>query len=462
MLRFHATTSPYDFSLAMLNLHYGGRCLCKKFFMNIGMLNNSLKDYAAIHTKIPKVVLKKAKSQLFKSGNPMVYSGAVDRIIGRPPPQTGDCVLVTDGALHPIAWGMYNSVSMFCVRIMQMEDEVSRDASCLLNIKKLLEARLTAAVDLRMRLRLPAVDTNVYRLVNSEGDRLSGLIVDIFGEYAVIASSAAWVEKFRSTIEKAVERIAGCKCVVWKSSAEILKEEGLDIADIDNRRTCLPVNNDIAGAIEVIENGILYKVSLDGQKTGFYADQRDNRLWLRSIAKERAVLDLCCYSGGFALNAAVGQAASVIGVDSSLPALELANANRDLNKLSPNFINFIKADVTEFMKAAILGGQTWDLVILDPPKLAPNRKVLKRAAGMYRNLNSLAMRLTKQGGLLMACSCSGAMTQSGSFVDVLQAAASSSGKKITQLRYAGAAPDHTIDPAYPEGAYLTNIVVNVM
>lgn len=452
-----------DFSCLMQSL-WCGACYCgRKTLDPIRICSSSFGDYAAVHTKIPKVVLKKGKTQLFKGGTPMVYTGAVDRIVGRPPPQSGDIVLVTDGALHTIAWGMYNSVSMFCVRIMQMEDEVSRDASCFLNVEKLLESRISAAMDLRTRLGLPAVDTNVYRLVNSEGDRLSGLIVDIFGEYAVVASSAAWVEKFRSTIETTVKNVVGLKHVFWKSSAEILKEEGLDVKELESQRTQFSaVTTDINDVIQVVENGIIYKVSLDGQKTGFYADQRDNRRWFRSIARDRAVLDLCCYSGAFALNAAMGGARHVTGVDSSLPALELANENLDLNKFNTNIVSFVKADVTDYMKAAISEGHTWDLVVLDPPKLAPSRKVLQRATGMYRNLNSLAMRVTKPHGLLMTCSCSGAMAQSGAFLDVLQAAASSAGKKITQLRYAGAASDHTIDPAYPEGAYLTNVLVSVV
>lgn len=462
MFRFCAAAPWHaDFSQPMLSFHHC--CLGKKSLPPIRVISSSLLgDYAAVHTKTPKIVLKKGKTQLFKTGNPMVYSGAVDRIIGRPPPQSGDAVLVTDGALHPIAWGLYNSVSMFSVRIMEMEDEVSRDSSCLFNVEKLLKSRILAAVDLRRCLGLPTIHTNVYRLVNSEGDRLSGLIVDIFGEYAVVASSAAWVEKFRPTIEAVLEPAAGCKHVFWRSSPEMLKEEGIDIRESESIQTQSPISTGTGDTVQVVENGVCYKVSLEGQKTGFYADQRENRLWLRSVVKDRSVLDLCCYSGGFALNAAMGGAAEVTGVDSSLPAIELALANRELNKFSSKVISFVKADATEYMKDAISAGRTWDVVILDPPKLAPTRKVLQRAIGMYRSLNSLAMRCVESGGLLMTCSCSGAMTQSGAFLGVLQASASSAGKKITQLRYAGAASDHTIDPAYPEGVYLTNIVLNVV
>ncbi|GLU05096.1 hypothetical protein SLE2022_222150 [Rubroshorea leprosula] len=413
---------------------------------------------ASSHLKgVAKVVLKKGKTQLFKDGNPMVYSGAVDRIIGRPPPKTGDIVLVADGTEKPIGWGLYNSVSMFCVRLMQLEEEAARDPSCALDMEKLLETRIDAAIELRQRLGLPSANTNAYRLVNSEGDRLSGLVVDIFGDLAVIASSAAWVEKYKPQIEACIGRINEINHIKWRPAIEILKEEGMGAADLkDVHPSTCPLRT------KVIENGIFFSISLEGQKTGFYADQRENRQFISTISDGQNVLDICCYSGGFALSAARGGAVNVTGVDSSLPALELARENIVLNSMDPGRISFLKEDATEFMKGALSRNETWDIVILDPPKLAPSRKVLHSASGMYRNLNSLAMQLTKRGGLLMTCSCSGAMTQSGMFLRILQVAASMTGRKITVLRQAGAACDHPIDPSYPEGAYLSNILLRVI
>ncbi|KAI5073724.1 hypothetical protein GOP47_0011737 [Adiantum capillus-veneris] len=460
MLRLCSGAAWHDLWQPMSSLQHGR--FSSKSFALIRTVSNSLSDYAALHPKAPKVVLKKGKTQIFKTGNPMVYSNAVDRIIGRPPPETGDLVLVTDGTIHPIAWGVYNTASMFCVRIMEREDEVSRNPSFIFDMEKLLKSRIASALDLRLRLGLPSNHTNVYRLVNSEGDRLSGLIVDVFGEYAVVASSAAWVEKLRPAIEDVLKLVARCKYVVWRSSPEILKEEGFGVKDSDDVQTqSSSTSEDGSTTLEVVENGICYKVVLNGQKTGFYVDQRESRFWLRSVVKDRSVLDLCCYSGGFALNAAVGEALEVTGVDSSAPAIELALANKELNKLSSKVLNFVKADISEYLKGAIFEGRTWDIVVLDPPKLAPSRKVLQRAMGMYRNLNTLAMRCVEPGGLLMTCSCSGAMTQSGSFPGVLQASASSTRRKIKLLRSVGAASDHTLDLSYPEGAYLTNIVVTV-
>ncbi|XP_063946479.1 uncharacterized protein LOC108214611 [Daucus carota subsp. sativus] len=435
-----------------------GRFLLRSFSHSSSTATSTLQEIASNnHKGTAKVVLKKGKTQIFREGSPMVYSGAVDRIIGRPPPKTGDIVLVADGTEKPIGWGLYNSVSMFCVRIMQLEEEAIGDPLCALNMEKLVERRIDAAVKLRKNLGLPSKNTNTYRLVNSEGDRLSGLIIDIFGDVAVIASSAAWVEKYKPQIEGCIGRLDAITNICWRRSTEILKEEGIDLSNLVEVQPSASTES-----VKVVENGISYVISLEGQKTGFYADQRENRQFIRNISEGQRVLDMCCYTGGFALNAASGNATSVTGVDSSSPALELANQNIALNHLDTRRISFLKQDATLFMKDALSRNELWDIVIMDPPKLAPRKKVLQSAAGMYRNLNLLAMKLTKRGGLLMTCSCSGAMTQSGKFLSVLQATASMSGRKITVIRQAGAACDHPIDPAYPEGAYLTNILLRVL
>ncbi|XP_021901441.1 uncharacterized protein LOC110817288 [Carica papaya] len=425
---------------------------------SVSLSATTLHEIASSHHKgIAKVVLKKGKTQLFKDGSPMVYSGAVDRIISRPPPKTGDVVLVADGTEKPIGWGLYNSVSMFSVRLMQLEEEALKDPSCALNIQKLIEKRIDAARELRKSLGLPSAYTNAYRLVNSEGDRLSGLIVDVFGDIAVIASSAAWVEKYRPEVEACIRKINDINHVKWRPSFDILKEEGIDVS---NFKEMLP--STCPERTKVMENGISYAISLDGQKTGFYADQRENRHFISTISNGQRVLDVCCYSGGFALNAVRGGAMNVIGVDSSLAALELARENIVLNNMDQKKISFMREDAIEFMKSALSSNEIWDIIILDPPKLAPRKKVLKNASGMYRNLNSLAMQLVKRGGLLMTCSCSGAMTQSGMFLGNLQSAAAMAGRKVTILRQTGAACDHPVDPSYPEGAYLSNILLRVL
>ncbi|CAL5434673.1 unnamed protein product [Camellia sinensis] len=202
------------------------------------------------------------------------------------------------------------------------------------------------------------------------GDRLSGLIIDIFGDLAVIASSAAWVEKYKPQIKACISGLDGIHYISWRSSIEILKEEGLYISDSKDIYPPIPLER-----VKVMENGIPYLISLEGQKTGFYADQRENRQFISTISDGQKVLDMYGYSGGFALNASRGGATNVTGVDSSLPALELANENIALNNLDPGKISVLRRDATDFMKDALSRNETWDIIIMDPPKLAPRRKM---------------------------------------------------------------------------------------
>ncbi|KAE8706771.1 putative cyclin-B3-1-like isoform X2 [Hibiscus syriacus] len=270
---------------------------------------SSLQHIASSQPKdIPKVILKKGKTQLFKDGSPMVYSGAVDRIIGRPPPNTGDIVLVADGTEKPIGWGLYNSVSMFCVRLMQLEEEATRDPSCALDMEKLLETRINAAIELCRGVGLPSTSTNAYRLINSEGDRLSGLIVDVFGDLAVASSSAAWVEKYKSQVEACISSIDEINHIHWRPSVEILKE-GMESADLKELHpsTCPQRTKDF----------MLISVKIKCSYQRFHMD-REFLMFAATVVV-------------FALNAAKGGAMSITGVDTSLPALELARENIVLN-----------------------------------------------------------------------------------------------------------------------------------
>jgi len=285
----------------------------------------------AAQQQLARVVLKGGKAKLFtEHQNPIVYGGAVDRVVGRPAPKTGDPVLVCAGNEAPIAWGMYNPDSMYRVRIMQTADEVDADGLENPCVQETLDARLVQAVELRQAVGLPSTSTTVYRAVNSEGDRLSGLIVDVLGTHVVVSSSAAWVERRKSEIEATLlRRIPGAATIIWRPAAELAAEEGYgkeegDAAEGDTESSVeVGVEGESAeppGGLVVVENEAKFAVDPLGQKTGFYADQRDHRAFIRGIAAGREVLDVCCYSGGFALNAALGGAVSVLG--STPPALQ--------------------------------------------------------------------------------------------------------------------------------------------
>ncbi|KAG2451961.1 hypothetical protein HYH02_003734 [Chlamydomonas schloesseri] len=455
----------------------------------------------------PLVVLKKDKARLFVHGNPMVYGGAVDCVIGRPPPGVGDVVVVADANRRPIGWGVFNPHSMFRVRMLALQAEEDADprgplAAARLDVGALLRLRLAQAAALRRSMGLPGPDTNVYRLVNSEGDRLSGLVADVLGDTVVVQVVAGWVQRYRPEVEAAIREATGLSRIVWRPAWRILAEEGL--TPPPEEQVQQPAKEQQQGKagqeegegegeaeqqqaerVEVREAGLRYWASPLGQKTGFYADQRDSRAFLGRVVRAQvqqqqqqqaaagssssgsssssgvSVLDLCCYSGGFALSAAAAGASRVVGVDSSDAAVQLAADNAQLNGLA-GVASFVRADVSDYMREAVQQGAQYDVVVLDPPKLAPDRNSLARARIKYTRLNTLAMRLVKPGGLLITCSCSGAMTQSGEFKDMVIEAARQAGRQATALREAGAAPCHCLNPAYPEGEYLTNLTLRLL
>lgn len=419
-----------------------------------------------------KVVLKGGKARLFRGDrrSTVVYPGAIDCVIGRPPPNNGDLVMVCDGKRLPLGVGIINLESVFAVRILESCQNVQHLKELLENqtpddfVNRMVISRIRVAAQLREMLGFLHADkpsTTAFRLVNAEGDFLPGLIVDIFENIAVVSSSALWIENNREVVETAIRNVMEPTCVeiIWRPATEMLRLEGLDVSVEEDLSDDLPDLHE-AKLIKVYEHGASFLVSPYGQKTGFYCDQRDNRRQIRTLSSGKRVLDLCCYSGGFAISAAMGGASSVTGVDSSGPALELARENAAMNGYSD--VEFIKDDVSKFLDKALSDGMSWDIVVLDPPKLAPSRKALSGATRKYVSLNTKAMKVVKPGGLLMTCSCSGAMTQApGEFSKVIQTAAYRAGVQATIVSKKGAGADHTIDPHYPEGEYLSNYLVRI-
>eukprot|EP00966_Prymnesium_polylepis_P048498 1123002-Prymnesium_polylepis.1 len=411
-----------------------------------------------------RVRLAGGKARLFKGGNPIVYGGAVGAVDGDPQP--GAVVDVVDGAGGLIGWGVFNPHSMYRVRLLATDEESllgHRD------VTELLRHRLTAAVQLRAACGLPCESTTAYRLVNSEGDRISGLTVDMFGSTAVAVTSALWLEQRRDEVVAVLQSLPGVDEVVWRRSDGRLQQDGWEKAKADDGQehhaAAPPPPAPQVGNVEVYESGLRFLVSPAlGQKSGFYCDQRDNRRLLAEVCAGKAVLDLFCYSGGFSISAGAAGAASCLGIDSSAGAIEMARRNAALNGLD-GVCDFVQADVHKFVSGRDDAGAPdaagYDVVICDPPKLAPSVKDLPRATRKYRTLNRGAMRAVKRGGLLLSCSCSAAMTQGGGFIKVLQEAALAEGRSLTVLRVSGAAPDHVINPGCPESAYLTVVLAHV-
>ena len=296
------------------------------------------------------VVLAGGKARLFRAGNPLVFSRAVAAIRGSP--GVGDVVDVVDGAENRVGWGVFNPFSMYRVRMLahEADDPALADQR---DVAALLRARIAACVDVRRACGLPSEETTAYRLVNGEGDRLSGLMVDVFGGTAVVISSAVWLEMRRAAVREALLAVEGIDAVVWRRNEARLKQDGWTEevlratveeaeAEAEAARAAATAAD---GRVVVREASLRYVVHpLRGRKSGFYCDQRENRRRLARLCAGRSVLDLYCYSGAFSLGAARAGAAATLGVDSSAAAVALARENAALNGVD-GVAAFEQADV---------------------------------------------------------------------------------------------------------------------
>jgi 23S rRNA G2069 N7-methylase RlmK/C1962 C5-methylase RlmI len=446
--------------------------------------------------------VKRGKVNLFlQNRNPVIYGGAIDRLEqeggGGDPNLAGTPVFVSDWKGDIIlGWGFFNPSSMYRVRIMEFFDAAEQEglkegeAGGFLSqdsVSKFLFDKISDAYAARVQLNLPSKDvTDAYRLVNSEGDDLSGLIVDSMGRgNFVVQSSGAWVERYKEVIMLALASLTPeADLIAWKADAGILKKEGLEIEENFQLYKITKKSEDGAQVssfeklegfesdsearekhmhVTVLENSVKYSVGLNMQKTGFYCDQRKNRMLLKSLAKGKSVLDLCCYTGGFGISAALGGASDVTGVDSSSKAISVAQENAALNGVE-EVMRFHAEDISKFMNRSLESGEQWNIVVLDPPKLCPSAKFLKQALRKYEKLNSMAMQLVSRGGVLITCSCSGAVTRSdnNTFLGMLNKAATRAGRDVKVLQVSGASEDHLTSLRYPEGEYLTVATLLIM
>ncbi len=387
------------------------------------------------------VQLKKGTSDSFRAGMPRIPSSAIYKIEGKP--NTGDIVVVSDINGKSIGWGPYNAEGDTPVRLLAMESE-NLDG---FDLDHLLDIRITEAASLRKTMRLPSQNTNAYRIINGEGDRLSGLTVDVYGDVVVIFSEASWTEIHREIIERAVLKHLNPESVIWRPMAGELVQDGWQ--SFSQNQT-----GHFDGVI-IKELGLNYRVALgSGQKTGYYCDHRENRALIRDLSRGRRVMDAFCYTGGFALNASVGGAQKVLGIDSSESAIELARENARLNQI--NDVSFKRIEAL----TALNDAHGFDLIILDPPKLAPSDKELDAAVLHYQHLNREAIKALPTDGLLFTASCSAALGMDR-FTEILRQAADEAERRISILKSSGTGPDYPTHPSYPEGNYLTCLLVGV-
>ncbi|MCD4829669.1 MAG: class I SAM-dependent rRNA methyltransferase [Candidatus Cloacimonetes bacterium] len=380
-----------------------------------------------------KAILKPGREKPFVHRHPWVFSGALKHVSGNPADGDELPLYTSDGSF--VAWGLFNSHSQIRLRLYSWRQEQRLDEA-------FFRERMSSAIRLRDDLYGQGA---TCRLVNSEGDGLSGLTVDRYGRQLVVQLSSLALARRADMLLELLCSLLRPKGIVLRTDNGLRKQEGLEP---------LELTDGAPQAVEIVEHGLRYMVSpTQGQKTGFYLDQRDNRLAVRTLAAGRRCLDVCCYTGGFALNMAAADADSVTAVDVSEPALETARANAELNRLP---VQFHRTDAFAFLKQQVESGERFGCIVLDPPKFAGGRDTRQALKG-YISLNELALRTLEPDGFLLTCSCSGRVSRL-QFRQVLSTAAHAAGRQMQFLSERGASADHPVMASCPESDYLKCLV----
>jgi len=387
--------------------------------------------------------LKTGREKSLKRHHPWIFSGALERVSGKP--QRGDTVEVRDAHGKTLARAAYSPDSQIRARVWTFDPAEEVDAA-------FFRQRLMQA--LALREALPAAKHgNALRLVHAESDGLPGLVVDRYADVLVVQFLAAGVERWREPILDALAELTGCSAIYERSDAETRKLEGLE------PRAGFVRGNRAASRCPIIEYGLNFKVDVEqGQKTGFFLDQRENRQQVRTLAAGREVLDGFCYTGGFAINALAGGATRIVAVESSAPSLEVARENLAANTLDASRVEFVHADAFTHLRALRDRAAQFDLVVLDPPKFAPTAAQVKNAARAYKDINLLALKLLRPGGLLATFSCSGGV-DAALFQSIVAGAALDAGVRAKIVERYSAAADHPVALEFPEAEYLKGLLV---
>jgi len=391
----------------------------------------------------PKVILKKGKDEAVKRFHPWIFSGAIDEI--REPYQEGDIVEVFSAGGEYLATGYLLSGSIAIKLITFSRQEIG---------KAFWRSKIEHSFRLRSDLGLTRSDlTNAYRLVHNEGDGMPGLIIDVYGDMAVLQAHSVGMYQLRELFSEVLLEVFGdnLRTVYDKSSESLRKMTGFRVED-----GFLAGNGN---EVEVSENGHTFIIDpVTGQKTGFFLDQRENRQLITRYAQGKRVLNMFGYTGGFSVYAAKAGAELVHTVDSSAPAIAIAERNMALNAVTPGLHTGIVADVRNFLVSMDEG--VYDLIILDPPAFARSVDSRKQAINGYRAINALAMKKIKPGGILFTFSCSQVVDRQ-MFTSAITSAAIDSRRKVQILHQLSQPPDHPINIFHQEGEYLKGLVLRV-
>lgn len=400
---------------------------------------------AVLHPKRHKTITRR---------HPWVFSGALTRV--QDDPQDGDLVTLCGESGEFLAHGYWNSQSSIRIRLFSWDETETID-------REFWRARLERAISARhVENRIYANRTkNAYRLVNAESDGIPGLVVDRYGDWLVIQALTLGADVRKQMFAELLDELLKPAGIYERSDVDVRPKEGLPPS------TGLLVGKEPPELIEIDENGRRFLVDVrNGHKTGFYLDQRENRAaigdWFRSDedADKRVVVNAFSYTGGFAVYALEGLAQRVINIDSSADVLGLARRNVALNGFDTSDDDYMQGDVFEVLRYFRDSGQQFDMIILDPPKFAYSARQIESAARGYKDINMLAFRLIKPGGMLVTFSCSGSIS-ADLFQKIVFGALADTDRDAQIVRYLSQASDHPVSLTFPEGAYLKGLLCRV-
>jgi len=396
------------------------------------------------------LVLKPGREKPVVNRHPWIFSGSIRQIVDGEP-QPGDWVTITAHDGRFLARAYYNPHSQITARILTWNPEETPDA-------EFWRTRLKRAQRLRSLLELQP-QTNAYRLVNGEADGLPGLIVDKYGDYLVLQALTLGIEVRKGQLVELAAELFQPKGIIERSDVSVRKKEGLDPA------RGLLWGQGPPEPLIVSENGHRFEVDLlQGHKTGLYLDQRENR---RSVCQPnlvdgREILNVFAYTGGFGVYAAVNGSAQITNIDDSAAVLEVARRNAELNASERQYqVSYLVGDAFSLLRTYRDKGQSFDMIILDPPKFAHSKRDVEAACRGYKDLNWLAFRLLRPDGLLATFSCSGRVS-ADLFQKVVFSAAVDAGRQVQILQHLSQAADHPISLTFPESAYLKGLLCRVI
>jgi len=394
-------------------------------------------------TTAKRLILKKGREKPVKHKHPWIFSGAVERIEGDPAP--GETIEIRSFGGEFLAQGAYSPESQIRARVWSwlQDEDISVD---------FFRSKVKQAIKYREHIKH---DSPMKRLIHAESDSLPGLVVDQYGEVLVLQLLSVGSELWREDLIQILTEETRAKSIYERSDVEVRKLEGLE------PRTGLVFGQEIDELLRIEQGGLQYWIDIrNGHKTGYYLDQRENREIVGGLCSGLSVLDCFCYSGGFSMQALKNGAESVTLIDESAGALKLAEKHMISNQLPVEHMTTQKGDVFEVLRKFRDQAKSFDVIIMDPPKFAPTASFADRAARGYKDINLLAFKLLKPGGLLATFSCSGGISRDF-FLRILSGAALDAGVNARIQLHMGQSADHSINLSFPEGTYLKGYGIRV-